>query len=141
MLLRATGGGGGGGAVTLEAAAGEGGVIGQIVYATITGTWKLAVANSIATTRAYGFLLSGMTTSFIGLAVNAGELVGSVAEWSAISGEVGGLTAGAQYFLSTSVTGNITKSPPTSGYRVPVGKAITTTRMAVSIEECIKLAS
>lgn len=124
----------------MVAAAAEGGAIGQIVYATIAGTWMLARADAVATTRAYGFLLNGMVATFSALAVNAGEIEGTVGEWTAIVDDVGGIVAGSQYWLSNSISGNITSTPPASGHRVPVGKATTTTRMAVSIEECIKLA-
>lgn len=140
MLLRATGtgaGDSGGDARDLEAIAGENGLPGQIVYADNAGVWKLARSDAIATARGYGFLLIGMTTFSLASAINAGQVEATTTEWDTVTGQSGGLTAGAQYFLSRTTAGNITTTapPPGVGLRLIVGKAITSTRMAVELRE------
>ena len=145
MILAATGrpagGSSGGNGATMSAEAGEAGLPGQAVYADASGRWRLAQADAEPGAEAYGLLVDGMTATFLADAVNAGELEGTLAEWDAATGETGGLTPGARYFLSTTVAGRITSTLPTSGYRTIVGRAITATKMAVDMGECVKFAS
>lgn len=134
----------GGGAskfTTMVAEASVGFVSGAMVYADNTGKWAAARANGATATRTYGYIIKDVSAGFAGLAINAGQLELSTAQWdTVIEGVgVGGLSPGSQYFLSEAVAGQITDTPLTTGFRVPVGKAITDQRMAVQVDECIQL--
>lgn len=143
MLLVGSGGGGAsGGGGLLKAPAAVGLAIGEAVFADATGKWRLAQADAIGTTRAYGFITDNVTAAFAGFALNSGQLELTATQWDARTGETGGLTPGVQYFLSKATAGAITKDTSTlitGNFRVPVGKAVTTTRMAVQVDECAKL--
>lgn len=59
--------------------------------------------------------------------------------WDVITGGSGGLTGGRDYFLSDVTTGRITTTPPTAGYVVKIGKAISSTILDVNVETPIEL--
>lgn len=141
LVVGGSAGGGGGSFGLLEAEAGDTLVAGELVYADVTSKWRKAKADATATARAYGFIVNGVTATFAGLALNAGQLELLTTEWDAVSGETGGLTPGVQYFLSNATAGRITKDTAslTTGFRVPVGKAVTVARMAVQVDECARL--
>lgn len=128
-------------ATFLEAEAGVALTAGQVVYASTAGKWELAKADSITATRAYGLVTTDVNAGFLGTVLNAGQLELTTSEWDDVieGAGTGGLTPGAIYFLSNSAAGEITTTPVTTGFRVPVGRAITDARMAVQLEECIKL--
>lgn len=59
-------------------------------------------------------------------------------QWDARTGDVGGLTKGSEYYLS-STAGGLTKTEPTTGLRQYVGKAISTTVLLLDIGEIFDL--
>lgn len=65
----------------------------------------------------------------------------STAEWDAVTGQVGGLTSGAVYYLSAAAAGDLTTTAPIAEgeYVVRVGKAVSATRMEVMVERPVKL--
>lgn len=141
MLL--VGSGAAGALGLLQAQASVALIAGNMVFADNTGEWALARANDITATRAYGFIIKDAGSGFSGSAINSGQLELTTAQWDAVieGTGTGGLTPGTQYYLSEAIAGQITATPVSSGFRVPVGKAITDQRMAVSIDECIQLAA
>jgi hypothetical protein len=70
-----------------------------------------------------------------------GVLSGTTAQWDAVTGQTGGLTAGVDYFLSAATAGRVTTTPPaTAGqYNVYVGRAKSTTDMHLDIRVHIPL--
>lgn len=68
--------------------------------------------------------------------VPAGRL--EVADWSIPLGGPSLLTPGAIYYLSD-ISGQITESPPSAGFVVQVGVAVTTTILAIGIKVRVRL--
>lgn len=68
-----------------------------------------------------------VTVTFVGLVTL------TVAQWTAITGEVGGLTPQTAYFLDSSARpGKLTLTKPTTGFVAQVGVALSTTSMLLS---------
>lgn len=117
-------------------------VIGTPVYISGAGAMRRAQANALATARVIGL---GSDTSVAaaaaGLVVLDGTLSATTAQWDAITGQTGGLTAGAVYFLDPATVGKLTVTCPTTvGQLVTlVGQAFSTTDMEVGIEPPILL--
>ncbi len=61
----------------------------------------------------------------------------TTAEWDAITGESGGLTVSATYYLSSTVPGDLTKTAPSAPatYTTQVGFALTATELQLQIGE------
>ena len=70
--------------------------------------------------------------------VVSGPLVATTAEWDFVTGQSGGLTPGAPYFLSN-VAGRMLTVAPVSGYNQKLGVALTSTEFLVRIEPPIQL--
>ena len=62
-------------------------------------------------------------------------VTGTTAQWDAVAGTTGGLTANTMYFLSPSTPGNLTATAPSTvgQYVCPVGIGISTTEMKINI--------
>ena len=113
-------------------------VAGNLVYTKAINTLALARADVVGTTDA-----TGMTT-VAAAATTAADIrsqgIVELPDWSAV--QVGGastLSAGQSYFLSNAEAGKITLIAPTSGYVVKVGRASSTTRFDLDIEQRIQL--
>jgi hypothetical protein len=59
--------------------------------------------------------------------------------WDSLTGETDGLVGGKDYFLRNDVAGGITRFPPTTGFIVKIGKAISATTLSVDVEPPIEL--
>jgi hypothetical protein len=70
-----------------------------------------------------------------------GFLTATTGQWDAVTGQTGGLTPGALYYLSVATAGKLTlTATETVGEFVErVGKAVSTTRMEVTVMPRIKL--
>lgn len=108
-------------------------VPGSAVYAKNTGRFGLARADSFPETRFAGFSNATTAPGFAATVISGGPLELTTAEWDAVTGQIGGLTPGAPYFLSTTAFGSITTVPPSAAglFSAKVGKAITTTTLDV----------
>ncbi len=87
------------------------------------------------------------TANVIGLAATAGEAPGFInarmagpltlttEQWDRVTGQSGGLTIGAPYFLSAATAGMLTTTAPSAGgqFQTPVGFALSPTTMMVQI--------
>lgn len=75
----------------------------------------------------------------VGRVQTDGPLTQPVAEWEAVTGNPGGLAAGAPHFLSS--TGLLTPWPPTDEGRVvaPVGRAMSATEFVIDIDTQVHL--
>lgn len=105
------------------------------VYVAGSGTFARAEANALATTRCFGLAASALANGQIGLIATAGPLTLLTNQWDAIvTGESGGLTPGATYYLSDATPGFLTTTAPSTPghYSVEVGQALTSVTMLVS---------
>lgn len=108
-------------------------VAGMPVYTDGDGTFKKAVANSAITAEVTGIAFADINAAASGIVNTSGEMTLTTAQWDAVTGQTGGLTPGAKYFLDNVTSGRITSSAPATGYLASVGKAISATKMLVRI--------
>lgn len=115
--------------------------IGRAVYVSGNNTVKLADASNIATSNVVALVATpSIAGSATGSFAVAGVLTATTTQWDAATGQSGGLTPGATYFLSNTVPGRITAAPPTiSGNVVPVGVAIGTTKLRLGFGPVVAL--
>jgi len=117
-------------------------VIGTPVYVSAAGTVKRAQANALSTADVIG-LWRAISTAAAGSdqAVLDGVLVATTGQWDAVTGQSGGLTPGARYYLDPSTPGKLSTTAPTTTGQVVVGcgLAISTTEMEVDIETFVLL--
>ena len=115
-------------------------VIGRVVYASGDNTFNVANANNITTAKAIGLMTSVTTAS--GAAGNvavAGVVTATTGQWDVVSGQSGGLTTGATYYLSNSTAGAITTTAPTTGILAPIGIALSPTKLKIDIQRVVVL--
>ena len=113
--------------------------IGQPLYTDPLGA-GVGLASSAALPRAC-FAGIAVTPAAVGFATNyrvSGCFELSTAQWDAVTGQTGGLSPGATYFLD-STNGMLTTTPTDAGYLVQVGHALSTTSMALEGDGPIKL--
>lgn len=116
--------------------------IGSPVYISASGAFQLARANAGATEGAIALVRSGsVAASASGFVQTDGTLTATTAEWDVITGQTGGLTAGAIYYLSAATAGRMTTTAPTAtgSYVRPMGRAISSTEFEISIQPSILL--
>ncbi|MEX0827566.1 MAG: hypothetical protein WD005_01300 [Haliea sp.] len=94
-----------------------------------------AQANAIGTARVIALLVEAIADGASGSALSDGRVSASTAEWDAVTGQTGGLTAGSKYYLDPATAGKLTVTPPSADGHVvaPVGTAKSTTEFEVSI--------
>lgn len=114
-------------------------VAGSIVYASSADKVKRAVANAGTTSVVVGMVRNDVASNAIGEIATADEVVLTTAQWDAITGQSGGLTFGANYFLSNSVAGGITTTCPSTGYAIVIGHALSTTKMIIRVGARVQL--
>ena len=117
-------------------------VIGTPVYVFIAGAVKRAQANALATARVFGLWVDTTTaaagTGNVGM---NGLLVATTVQWDTVTGQTGGLTSGATYFVDPTTVGKLTASAPTTAGQVVsvVGLALSLTEMEINIARPILL--
>lgn len=109
------------------------------VYTDGNGSFKKAVANAAGTSLAIGLVFADISAAGSGVVVTSGEIAGTTGQWDAVTGQTGGLTSGALYFLDNTTAGKITSTAPSSGYIVPIGQALSVTKMLVRIGTRVQL--
>jgi hypothetical protein len=117
-------------------------VRGAPVYIDADDTVKEARANVSATVEVVGLVYpTSIAASATGWIITDGVLDAATAEWDAVTGDVGGLTAGAVYYLDESTAGMLTTTAPTTtgNFVARVGKAISTTNLEITISQPILL--
>jgi len=112
--------------------------IGRVVYLSAAGAITLADADTDAAAKPFGLVKAAISNSASGDVVTSGEIACTTGEWDLVTGQSGGLTAGAEYFLS-GTAGAMTTSAPSSGYICNLGRAISTTKFKVDIQRRIQL--
>lgn len=100
----------------------------MVMVPTVPNTITPAIANGL-TSSANGV---GILTKIVGATgtVQASAVVTlATAQWDAVTGQVGGLTSGATYYVSPTSVGNLTTTPPEipGAFTTQVGVALNTT--------------
>ena len=117
-------------------------VIGQPVYADGAGTVDLAQADAQSTIRVAGLVAdASIAAAASGSILVDSVLVATTGQWDAVTGQTGGLTPGADYFLDESSAGGLTTTAPTADgdFVVRVGHALSTTEFEIEIQQPVKL--
>jgi hypothetical protein len=112
-------------------------VIGTPVYNDVADGVKKAKADAAATVRVLG-LVTDVTVS-AGQPANvrtSDVLVATTGQWDAITGQTGGLTPGAFYYLDPATAGKMTTATTstTGQYLVRLGQAISATEFDIRID-------
>jgi hypothetical protein len=117
-------------------------VIAQAVYTKSNGNVDLAQSDAGATVEVLGLVRdSSIAAAASGAIQTDGVLSATTGQWDTVTGETGGLTAGAVYYLDPSTPGNLTQTAPSTvgQFVVRVGRAISTTEMEISVSQPILL--
>lgn len=114
-------------------------VIGTPVYVS-SGDAEPAQADAQGTIRVAGVVadISVADGNPVNILVD-GKLEATTTQWDAITGQTGGLTEGADYFLDEANPGQMKTTAPTTGFVVRLGHALSTTEFEVEIQQPIKL--
>lgn len=117
-------------------------VIGTPVYVSAGDTVDKAKADAASTKDVFGLVADvSIAIAGSGAIQTDGSLVATTTQWDAVTGQTGGLTPGAIYYLSAATAGMLTTAAPTADghYVAPVGKAKSTTELEITILSTIKL--
>lgn len=106
---------------------------GTPVYSFSSGGFKRGKADTDATINLVGLAGADISTSTLGDIQTDGVLTATTAEWDTVTGESGGLTVNTTYYLSEVTDGKLTSTPPSSGYIVPTGLAVSTTQLKINL--------
>lgn len=123
-----------GGIVSLQNVDGSAVSAGAPVYEfTSAATFKRANASAATTKKVIGLVIdANIAVSAVGRVQTMGLVTLTTAQWDSITGQVGGLTPGTQYYLDNT-TGLLAITTPATGVSRPVGIAISTTVMQLQL--------
>lgn len=114
--------------------------MGRAVYISGDDQISLAIANNIASSKVVGFVgASSIAAGAAGPIIIDGIVEATTGEWDAVTGQSSGLTPGAEYYLSNINAGTITTSAPTTGVHVPVGVALSRTKLKIDVKRVVIL--
>lgn len=117
-------------------------VIGTPAYVSAANTVKKAQANTLGTTDILGIVRdASVAASALAAIQTDGQISATAAQWDAVTGQTGGLTAGSVYYLSATAAGQMTITAPTTvgQYVERIGKALSATVFDLAIEPPIGL--
>lgn len=117
-------------------------VIGTPVYVEGAGSVDQAQANAIGTAEVLGLIRDASVASGNSGSVQTnGTLPATTGQWDAITGQTGGLTVGAIYYLDAAAPGKLTTTAPTAvgEFVTRVGVAISTTELSIYPQPSIQL--
>lgn len=117
-------------------------VIGTPVYVITAGHVDKADAGATSTTRTIGLVADlAIATTATGNVAVSGILTATTGQWDAVTGQTGGLTAGAVYYLSDGTSGTLTTTAPTltGSYIAPIGIALSATQIKIQVDPTIQL--
>ncbi len=117
-------------------------VIGMPVYSDANDSVDKAKADAVATVEVLGLVQdTSISAAAAGFIQTDGVLTATTGQWDAVTGDAGGLTAGTVYYLDQTTAGLLTTTAPTtvSQFVVRVGKALSTTKMEITVTQPIKL--
>lgn len=110
--------------------------IGAPIYLSAANSFMPARANAGPSTEVLGFVRDvSIAPAGTGSIQTDGVLVASTAQWDAVTGQTGGLTAGGVYFLDAATAGKLTTVAPTTlgQYVLRLGRAVNATTFEISI--------
>lgn len=114
--------------------------IGRAVYPSASNTVKLANANAGGTKDVVGVVTStSIASAAAGSVATAGTVTATTGQWDSVTGQTGGLTFGARYYLSNTIAGSLTSTAPSTGYVVQVGIALSSTKLMLNIGPVVQL--
>lgn len=119
-------------------------VIGTPLYISASDTGKKAKADALGTSDVAGLVKDASVASAgTGTCVLDGVLTATTGQWDAVTGQTGGLTPGADYYLDFTTAGKMTTTPPadsdTGKFCIKLGTAWTTTDFEVDTGTIIGL--
>lgn len=117
-------------------------VIGTPVYVSASGEVDKAQANALATVEVLGLVRdASIAAAASGSIQTDGVLVATTGQWDVITGQTGGLTVGAVYYLDPATAGRLTATAPTAvgEFVARVGKAMSETELEITIAQPIEL--
>lgn len=126
---------------TVSLTNGEAGSVNPGAPAYISGanTFKKGIANAAAQSLIAGLNTTTVASGAVGSIKTADLLTLTTVQWDAVTGQTGGLTVGAVYFVNNTTAGMLTSTLPSSGYIAAVGEAISSTTMLIRINPRIQL--
>jgi hypothetical protein len=116
-------------------------VIGTAVYVS-GGNATEAQADAQNTVRVAGLVVDITAPDAGPVEVQAdGILIATTGQWDAVTGQTGGLTEGADYFLSEATAGELTTTAPSvaGDFVLRVGHALSATELEIEVAQPIKL--
>jgi len=108
----------------------------------VADTFNLARADASGTADVFALVSApSIAAAASGAVQTDGFDVATTAQWDAVTGQTGGLTPSAAYFLSAVTAGRLTTTAPTATgqFCCYVGRAISTTVMEISLDRAIAL--
>lgn len=117
-------------------------VIGTPVYVDGNDSVDKAKADASGTKTVFGLVLdASIASSATGAIITNGFLTATTGQWDAVTGDTGGLTANAIYYLDPDTAGMLTTTAPTAvgDYVCPVGIALSTTVLKIDIDTDVLL--
>jgi len=117
-------------------------VIGAPVYVKSNGNVDKGRANAQGTVQILGLVAdTSIAAAASGNIQTDGVLAATTGQWDAVTGETGGLTPGAVYYLDAGTAGKLTQTAPTTTgqFVVKCGLAISATEMDIDTTAPIKL--
>ena len=109
------------------------------VYISSSANVKPAQANAPATSKVIGLAVEQIAPAANGSIQTDGQITATQAEWDAVTGQTGGLTPGATYFLDEANPGKLRVTAPTSGSLVVIGDALSDVALDLNLEKPILL--
>ena len=107
------------------------------VYMSAAGSFKRAQANATGTKDVVGLVITSPSVAAAaqGTFTMDGLITATTAQWDAVTGQTGGLTATSRYYLDPSNPGKLTTTPPSTvgQYVAEIGIAFNTTDLKINI--------
>jgi len=110
------------------------------VYISSANTFNKAGAGASGTSNVIGLASAAITSGTQGPIQTDGVMTATTAEWDAVAGTTGGLTAGTTYYLSATA-GMLTSIAPSGAgqYVIKIGTALSATDLEITIGDSILL--
>mgnify|MGYP006283583929 CR=1 FL=1 len=102
---------------------------------------NLAQADSQSTVRVAGLAEADTANGNVVTVITDNIFEATTGEWDTVTGETGGLTPGADYWLSATTAGQLTQNAPDADgeFVQKVGHALSTTELDIEIGQPVKL--
>ena len=116
--------------------------VGTPVYVSTANTFKKAQGNALGTADALGIVKdASIAAGATGNVQTDGQITATTAQWDVATGQTGGLTPGATYYLSATSAGQLTSTAPTNAgqFVLKIGKGISTTILDLAIGTLVGL--